>query len=78
MREALFPPRGGIRQFTSLVKVPPKHFASINQNGVGQLAKIACKKGNQTRPVIKLGPAKYVTANTAAAPIPSSSATRWA
>jgi pyruvate,orthophosphate dikinase len=30
-------------------------FASIDQAGVGQLMKIACEKGNQTRPGIKLG-----------------------
>ena len=30
-------------------------FASIDQAGVGQLMKIACEKGNATRPGIKLG-----------------------
>jgi pyruvate, orthophosphate dikinase len=30
-------------------------FASIDQTGVGQLVKIACEKGNATRPGIKLG-----------------------
>jgi pyruvate,orthophosphate dikinase len=30
-------------------------FASIDQNGVGQLIKIAAEKGNKTRPGIKLG-----------------------
>jgi pyruvate,orthophosphate dikinase len=30
-------------------------FASIDQSGVGQLVKIACEKGRQTRPDIKLG-----------------------
>ena len=30
-------------------------FASIDQTGVGQLVKIACEKGNKTRPGIKLG-----------------------
>jgi pyruvate,orthophosphate dikinase len=36
-----------------IVKKNP--FASIDQSGVGQLVKIACEKGNQTRPGIKLG-----------------------
>ena len=36
-----------------IVKKNP--FASIDQTGVGQLVKIACEKGNQTRPGIKLG-----------------------
>jgi len=36
-----------------IVKTNP--FASIDQAGVGQLMKIACEKGNQTRPGIKLG-----------------------
>jgi pyruvate, orthophosphate dikinase len=36
-----------------IVKKNP--FASIDQTGVGQLVEIACKKGNQTRPGIKLG-----------------------
>ena len=36
-----------------IVKKNP--FASIDQSGVGQLEKIACEKGNQTRPGIKLG-----------------------
>ena len=30
-------------------------FARLDQNGVGQLIKMACEKGNQTRPGIKLG-----------------------
>ncbi len=30
-------------------------FASIDQIGIGQLARTACEKGNQTRPGIKLG-----------------------
>ena len=30
-------------------------FALIDQAGIGQLMKIACEKGNQTRPGIKLG-----------------------
>jgi len=36
-----------------IVKTNP--FASIDQAGVGQLMKIACEKGNKTRPGIKLG-----------------------
>ena len=36
-----------------IVKKNP--FASIDQTGVGQLVKIACERGNQTRPGIKLG-----------------------
>ena len=36
-----------------IVKKNP--FASIDQTGVGQLVKIACEKGNTTRPGIKLG-----------------------
>jgi len=36
-----------------IVKKNP--FASIDQTGVGQLVEIAAKKGNQTRPGIKLG-----------------------
>ncbi|MDX2185568.1 MAG: pyruvate, phosphate dikinase, partial [Opitutaceae bacterium] len=36
-----------------IVKKNP--FASIDQNGVGQLIKIAAEKGNKTRPGIKLG-----------------------
>ncbi|MEI6358341.1 MAG: putative PEP-binding protein, partial [Verrucomicrobiota bacterium] len=36
-----------------IVKKNP--FASIDQTGVGQLVKIACEKGNATRPGIKLG-----------------------
>ncbi len=36
-----------------IVKKNP--FASIDQTGVGQLVKIACEKGNKTRPGIKLG-----------------------
>jgi pyruvate,orthophosphate dikinase len=36
-----------------IVKTNP--FASIDQSGVGQLMKIACEKGNKTRPGIKLG-----------------------
>jgi pyruvate,orthophosphate dikinase len=36
-----------------IVKTNP--FASIDQAGVGQLMKMACEKGNQTRPGIKLG-----------------------
>ena len=36
-----------------IVKKNP--FASIDQTGVGQLIQIACEKGNQTRPGIKLG-----------------------
>ncbi len=30
-------------------------FASIDEEGVGQLVEIACKKGRKTRPMIKLG-----------------------
>jgi pyruvate,orthophosphate dikinase len=36
-----------------IVKTNP--FASIDQDGVGELMRIACEKGNQTRPGIKLG-----------------------
>jgi pyruvate,orthophosphate dikinase len=36
-----------------IIKTNP--FASIDQAGVGQLMKIACEKGNQGRPGIKLG-----------------------
>jgi pyruvate, orthophosphate dikinase len=40
-------------QELEIVKTNP--FASIDQAGVGQLMKIACEKGNKTRPGIKLG-----------------------
>ena len=45
-------------------------FASIDQTGVGQLVKIACEKGNQTRPAPGSVPHPGGTANTAATPIP--------
>jgi pyruvate,orthophosphate dikinase len=40
-------------QELEIVKKNP--FASIDQNGVGQLMKIAVEKGQSTRPDIKLG-----------------------
>jgi pyruvate,orthophosphate dikinase len=43
----------GPYQEQEIIKKNP--FATIDQNGVGQLIKIAAEKGNQTRPGIKLG-----------------------
>ena len=43
----------GAYQEKEIMKKNP--FASIDQNGVGQLVKIAIEKGRQTRPGIKLG-----------------------
>jgi pyruvate,orthophosphate dikinase len=40
-------------QELEIVKKNP--FASVDQNGVGQLMKIAVEKGQKTRPAIKLG-----------------------
>ncbi|MBV9126923.1 MAG: hypothetical protein JO117_02425, partial [Verrucomicrobia bacterium] len=34
---------------------PTNPFASIDQNGVGALMRVAAEKGRQTRPDIKLG-----------------------
>ena len=41
--------------YAELEIVKKNPFASIDQVGVGQLMKIACEKGNKTRPGIKLG-----------------------
>ena len=35
--------------------LPADPFVAIDQSGVGQLVQIACEKGRQTRPTIKLG-----------------------
>ena len=49
-------------------------FARLDQEGVGQLVKIAAEKGRATRPDIVLG----ICGEHAATPAPSSSATTWA
>jgi pyruvate,orthophosphate dikinase len=41
--------------YAELEIVKKNPFATIDQAGVGQLMKIACEKGNKTRPGIKLG-----------------------
>ena len=61
-------------QYQELEIIKKNVFASIDQEGVGKLMKIAVELGRSTRPTSSWASA----ANTAATLLPSSSATRWA
>ena len=61
-------------QYQELEIIKKNVFASIDQNGVGKLMKIAVELGRSTRPDIKLG----ICGEHGGDPLPSSSATRWA